>query len=214
MTFEEFIENAFQKLSQRGWLKDLKPSAITDSDIAKFEKRKCLRFPAIFKAYLTAYKRDSDDIIGIAYDYKNDGLKINLINLYDFSYDISDLSEALKTFRAEFKEWKTKSDKKVYENLFPIAYMDGYLCLDLSRSDGEDCPVVWLEYGGFWEENGYFDSEGVLHGEIFAPDFKTFIDWYFCGALENIYESTNGAKVNREFYENWLKKNFSYHKGK
>ncbi len=75
--------------------------------------------------------------------------------------------------------------------------MDGYLCLDLSRSDGEDCPVVWLEYGGFWEENGYFDSEGVLHGEIFAPDFKTFIDWHFCGALENIYESTNGAKVNR-----------------
>ncbi len=209
MTFEEFLDNAFRKLSQRGWLKDLKPSEITDSEIAKFEKRKRLRFTAIFKAYLTAYKRDDDDIIGIAYDYRNNGLKINLINLYDFSYDISDLSEALKTFRAEFKEWETKPDKKVYENLFPIAYMDGYLCLDLSRSDGEDCPVVWLEYGGFWEENGYFDSEGVLHGEIFAPDFKTFIDWYFCGALENIYESTNGVKVNREFYKNWLKKNFS-----
>lgn len=209
MTFEEFLDNAFRKLSQRGWLKDLKPSEITDSEIAKFEKRKRLRFTAIFKAYLTAYKRDDDDIIGIAYDYRNNGLKINLINLYDFSYDISDLSEALKTFRAEFKEWETKPDKKVYENLFPIAYMDGYLCLDLSRSDGEDCPVVWLEYGGFWKENGYFDLEGVLHGEIFAPDFKTFIDWYFCGALENIYESTNGAKVNREFYKNWLKKNFS-----
>ena len=45
----------------------------------------------------------------------------------------------------------------------------------------------------------------------FCPDFKTFIDWYFCGALENVYESTNGVKANREFYENWLKKNFSYH---
>ena len=82
-----------------------------------------MKFPAGFKAYLTAYMRDDDDIVGIAYDYRNNGLIINLINLYDFSYDISDLSEALKTFRAEFKEWKTKSDKKVYENLFPIAYM-------------------------------------------------------------------------------------------
>ena len=99
---------------------------------------------------------------------------------------------------------------KAFCNCFDNAVAFHYL----SRSDGEDCPVVWLEYGGFWEENGYFDSEGVLHGEIFAPDFKTFIDWYFCGALENVYESTNGVKANREFYENWLKKNFSYHKGK
>ena len=94
MTSKEYMENAFRQLSQRGWLKDLKPSEITDSEITKFE-------------------RDDDDIIGIAYDYRNNGLKINLINLYDFSYDISDLSEALKTFRAEFKEWETKPDKKV-----------------------------------------------------------------------------------------------------
>lgn len=209
MDYKDLIENAFLKLSQRGWLKDLSPSEITESDIIKFEKRKRLKFPAIFKAYLTAYKRDNDDIIGIAYDYKNNGLKINLINLYDFAYDISDLSEALTNFRAEFKEWETKPNKKVYENLFPIAYMDGYLCLDLSRSNGEDCPVVWLEYGGFWEENGYFDSEGILHGELAALNFSTFLNWYFCGVLENEYERTNGVKVTREFYENWLKKNFS-----
>lgn len=120
MTFKEHIENAFRKLSQRGWLENLRPSEITDSEIAKFEKRKRLRFPAVFKAYLTAYKRDDDDIIGIAYDYKNNELKINLINLYDFAYDIFDLSEALTNFRAEFKEWETKPDKKVYENLFPV----------------------------------------------------------------------------------------------
>ena len=209
MDYKDFIENAFLKLSQRGWLKDLSPSEITESDIIKFGKRKRLKFPAVFKAYLTAYKRDDDDIVGIVYDYKNNGLKINLINLYDFAYDISDLSEALTNFRAEFKEWETKPNKKVYEILFPIAYMDGYLCLDLSRSDGEDCPVVWLEYGGFWEENGYFDSEGILHGELAALNFSTFLNWYFCGALENEYERTNGMKVTREFYENRLKENFS-----
>lgn len=202
------MEFAFAKLKECGWLEKLMPSDIIESEITNFEKKQHLNFPAIFKAYLQSYKRDSDDIVGITFDYREDELKIKLISLFNFTYDISELTEVLKQFRNEFKEWEVPPDKKIYKNLFPIGYSDGGLCLDLSRSDGEDCPVIYLEYGGFWQENGYYDAEGILHGELAAPDFCTFLNWYFCGELEEKFGKQNCVKVNREFYNKWIEKNF------
>ena len=53
---KEFIEQAFQKLYKRGWLAGLAPSAITEADIAKFERKHRIKLPELFKAYLTSYQ--------------------------------------------------------------------------------------------------------------------------------------------------------------
>lgn len=84
--------------------------------------------------------------------------------------------------------------------------MDGWYCLDLSQSDGKDCPVVFLEYGGFWD--CYCDSDGILHGKCVASNFRTFLEWYFCGSLEPEYEKINHVIVNYEFYSLWHDQHF------
>lgn len=201
-----FIEHAFLKLQERGWLAELIPSSITDTDIAAFEQEYQIKLPAIFKQYLTAYKLPKDNsLVGLVRDCGGN-VKIETVDWHDLTDDISDLSEDLECFRNEFEEWDTPPGIEKYRNLFPIGYMDGWYCLDLSQSDGEDCPVVFLEYGGFWE--GYYDADGVLHGECVAPDFHTFLEWYFCGALETEYEKINHVTVNYQFYRLWYERTF------
>lgn len=67
-----------------------------------------------------------------------------------------------------FGEWMGDCWLFAFENLPSacVGYMDGWYCLDLSQSDGKDCPVVFLEYGGLWD--CYCDSDGILHGKCVA----------------------------------------------
>ena len=207
MEYKDFIEHAFWKLQERGWLEELIPSAITESDIAEFEQEYHIELPVLFKAYLMAYKLPRHPgIVGLVYDYAEKEIRIGTIDWHDLTDDISDLSEDLECFREEFEDWNTPLDKEKYKNLFPIGYMDGWYCLDLNRTNGADCPVVFLEYGGFW--NNYYDEDGVLHGECIAPNFHTLLEWYFCGSLEAEYEKLNHVTVNYEFYKSWYKQNF------
>lgn len=201
-----FIEHAFTKLHERGWLTKLTPSAITEADLASFEQEYQMTLPTIFKTYLTSYRLPQHPgIAGLVRDHAGN-IKISIIDWHDLTEDISDLSEDLNCFRAEFEEWDTPPGLQTYGHLFPIGYMDGWYCLDLSQSDGEDCPVVWLEYGGFWE--GYYDADGVLHGECVAPDFRTLLEWYFCGTLEAEYGKIHQTNVDYAFYRAWIEKTF------
>jgi hypothetical protein len=208
MKHKDFIEHAFQRLYERKWLKELIPSNITEAEITAFEHAYQIKFPALFKAYLTTYKLSSmpHSIVGLVENSKDKEIKIKMINWHDLTDDSSDLEEDLECFREEFADWETPLAIEKYKNLFPIGYMDGWYCLDLTQSDGEDCPVVFLEYGGFWE--GYYDADGVLHGEQITPNFRTLLEWYFWGTLEEEYEKRNHVTVNYEFYIAWIQQNF------
>lgn len=166
MDNKDFMEYAFQKLYERGWLMELIPSSITKTDIAEFEQEYLMELPVVLKLYLMAYKPSLTDIVGMVYDDENKEIKIDTIDFYDLTDNVSDWSECLGCFREEFEDCETPLREEIYKNLFPIGYMDGWYCLDLSQSDGKDCPVVFLEYGGLWD--CYCDSDGILHGKCVA----------------------------------------------
>ena len=84
----------------------------------------------------------------------------------------------------------------------------GPLCLDLSREgkvdyqNADTWSVVWFDHEDFeWEQN-YLGEDGLLHGQSAAPDFKTLLEWYFCGSLEAEFEAATGVKPTYEWYQN------------
>ena len=50
---KEFIEKAFQKLKERGWLpgQELEPSAITELETAAFEQQYQVTLPSLYKTF-------------------------------------------------------------------------------------------------------------------------------------------------------------------
>lgn len=52
MDYKDFMEYAFQKLHERGWLMELIPSSITETDIAEFEQEYLMELPVVLKLYL------------------------------------------------------------------------------------------------------------------------------------------------------------------
>lgn len=84
----------------------------------------------------------------------------------------------------------------------------GPLCLDLSREgkvdyqNADTWSVVWFDHEDFeWEQN-YLGEDGLLHGQSAAPDFKTLLEWYFCGSLEAEFEAATGIRPTYEWYQN------------
>lgn len=64
MDYKDFMECAFQKLHERGWLTELMPSSIIETDIAEFEQEYLMELPVVLKLYLMAYKPSPTDICG------------------------------------------------------------------------------------------------------------------------------------------------------
>ena len=95
MDYKDFMEYAFQKLHERGWLMELIPSSITETDIAEFEQEYLMELPVVLKLYLMAYKPSLTDIVGMVYDDENKGIKIDTIDFYDLTDNVSDWSECL-----------------------------------------------------------------------------------------------------------------------
>lgn len=50
----EFVEQAFEKLKERGWFADqeLERSTVTEEEIAAFEAKHQVTLPSLYKAYL------------------------------------------------------------------------------------------------------------------------------------------------------------------
>lgn len=54
----EFVEQAFEKLKERGWFADqeLERSTVTEEEIAAFEAKHQVTLPSLYKAYLMSYR--------------------------------------------------------------------------------------------------------------------------------------------------------------
>lgn len=196
----------FRALCQRGWLTELVPSAMTNEDLSAFEAEASLELPTFYKEYLTAYQLPCPifDLCGIA--WHADELSPLWLTLYGVS-SIDDLEEHLRFFREDAAEFR-QAEPAACAELLPIGDWGagwGPLCLDLSRADALVDPhdettwsVVWFDHESFDWPAEYAAADGLLHGRAAAPDLRTLLAWYFCGALEADFEAENHVKVNHE----------------
>lgn len=207
-TEKEMIEAMFQRCAERGWIKELVPSTITEQEIADFEEKYQLKLPHFYKSYLMTYQlphdhRDMFHINGIT-DYCGE---INPLWLALYSItSISDLHTYMECFREIAEEYNSSPEQ--CSKLLPIGDWGagwGPLCIDLTKDEQqieedkeETWSLVWFDHEEMdWSE--YYKGEnGLLHGTEAAPDFKTLLERYFCGSLEPEFEEENKVKVSYE----------------
>ena len=205
---KEFIEQAFRKLKERGWFADqeLERSTVTEEEIAAFEAKHQVTLPSLYKAYLM-----SKHIMSIAgatdQDLEFDGgpLWLDLRG----AVTMEELEKWMEILQ-QIRDYCDLSEES-FRYLIPIGDWGagwGPLCLDLSREgkvdyqNADTWSVVWFDHEDFeWEQN-YLGEDGLLHGQSAAPDFKTLLEWYFCGSLEAEFEAATGVKPTYEWYQN------------
>ena len=210
----EFVEQAFQKLKERGWFADqkLERSAVTEEDIAAFEARHQMTLPSLYKVYLMSYRiPDGEYIMSITGDpapnwtYRGGPLWLDLRGAVTME-ELENWMELLQVIR-EFCGLPEES----FRYLIPIGDWGagwGPLCLDLSREGNVDpqnadtWSVAWFDHEDFEWEQSYLGEDGLLHGQPAAPDFKTLLEWYFCGSLEAEFEAATGIRPTYEWYQN------------
>lgn len=209
----EFVEQAFQKLRERGWLADqaLERSAVTEKEIAAFEARHQVTLPSLYKAYLMSYRiPDGEYIMSITGDpapnwtYRGGPLWLDLRGAVTME-ELENWMELLQVIR-EFCGLPEES----FRYLIPIGDWGagwGPLCLDLSREGNADpkntdtWSVVWFDHEDFAWDKTYLRKDGLLHGQPAAPDFKTLLEWYFYGSLEAEFEAATGVKPTYGWYQ-------------
>ncbi len=207
---KEFVEKAFQRCLERGWMKELIPSAITEQEIADFEEKYQVKLPSLFKAYLTTYRLPESDfeICGIA-DHAGE---ISPLWLMLCGYaNMKDLAEAVEGFRGDVDLYGDVTAKNC-GNIIPIGDWGagwGPLYLDLAKPeelvDEEDestWALRWFDHEEFHWDEYYLGKDGLLHGTPAAPDLKTLLEWYFCGSLEPEFEEEYQVKVSYERLNN------------
>lgn len=193
----------FQICHERGWLAELTPSTITAQELSAFEAQEALQLPTFYKEYLTAGQLPGEmfDICGIA--WHADELSPLWLTLYGV-HNIAELTEYLCFFREDAVEFR-QTAPAACAHLLPIGDWGagwGPLCLDLTKdedlvdADDEDTwSLVWFDHEYFnWTED-YGAEDGLLHGSPAAPNLRTLLEWYFCGALEAEFEAENQVKV-------------------
>lgn len=210
----EFVEQAFQKLKERGWFADqkLERSAVTEEDIASFEARHQVTLPSLYKAYLMSYRiPDRKYIMSIMEDPNQDWEYSGGPLWLDLRGAVT--MEELENWMEILQEIRDYCDlpEESFHYLIPIGDWGagwGPLCLDLSREGSVDpknadtWSVVWFDHEDFEWEQSYLGEDGLLHGQPAVPDFKTLLEWYFCGSLEAEFEAATGVKPTYEWYQN------------
>lgn len=202
----EFIHTAFQNCMERGWLKELVPSAVSMQDIAEFEEKYQVKLPALYRAFLTTYRLPEDmfQMCGIA-DHGDEISPLWLI-LYGIS-SMEQLSRHMESFREDVEEFRDGTSKSC-SNLIPIGDWGagwGPLCIDLTRAeesvnecDESTWTLVWFDHEEFDWGKTRLGADGLLHGSPAAPDLRTLLEWYFCGSLVPEFEAENQVKVSYE----------------
>lgn len=193
----------FKACHDRGWLAELTPSALTSAELDAFAAQESLKLPAFYQDYLTAGQLPDEmfDICAIAWHaYELSPLWLTLYRVAS----ISQLAAQLHAFREEAVEFR-QSTAAACAHLIPIGDWGagwGPLCLDLTKDDDlaeDDDPatwsVVWFDHEYFDWQADYGAEDGLLHGAPAAPNLRTLLAWYFCGALEAQFEAENHVKV-------------------
>ena len=209
----EFVEQAFQKLKERGWLADqeLERSTVTEDEIAAFEAKHQVVLPSLYKAYLMSFRIPEWDnqIMSITgdpsprWDCRPLWLEIcGAVTMEELEKWIDLLLDIRKFCNVP---------KESFHYLIPIGFWGagwGPLCLDLSMPEDKVDPenahtwsVVWFDHEDFEWEKSYLGEDGLLHGKPAAPDFKTLLEWYFYGSREAEFEKATGVKPTYEWYQ-------------
>lgn len=176
------------------------------------EAKHQVMLPSLYKAYLMSYRiPDREYIMSITGDpapdwgYGGGPLWLDLRG----AVTMEELEKWMEILR-EIRDYCDLLEES-FRYLIPIGDWGagwGPLCLDLSR-EGEVDPqnadtwsVVWFDHEDFEWEQSYLGEDGLLHGQFAAPDFKTLLEWYFCGSLEAEFEADAGVKPTYEWYQN------------
>ncbi len=215
---KNFVEQACRKLQERGWFPGERfvPSAITEQDIAAFEREHQVALPSLYRTFLTSFalpQEPQKDIHICAAVYDMGDLGPLWLEL-DRPQTMQDVSERMD-FLQEIRDF-CDLPEGCFRNLIPIGDWGagwGPLCIDLSRpedrvdEDDEDTwSLVWFDHEDFdWDEE-YLGGDGLLHGQAALPSFRVLLDWYFCGALEAQYEQEEGVKPTYQWYQDTLKR--------
>ena len=210
-----FIERAFQKLQQRGWFREqvLARSNISAQEIAAFEQERQITLPSLYKVFLTSFllpQKEGDICSIIEQDEDLDALWLML----DSPREMKDIARRMEILQ-EIREF-CELPEDCFQNLIPIGDWGagwGPLCIDLSRPEDEvdrdreeTWTLVWFDHEEFdWEER-YLGEDGLLHGRAALPDFKTLLEWYFCGILEERFEQEEGITPTYQWYQDTLKR--------
>ncbi len=213
MTYQEskeFIEQAVQNLRERGWISegDLTPSSITEEEIKAFEKKHQITLPSLYRAFLTSYCFPDRDIELCSIAYHLDEISPLWLLLWNYR-SMEELEERIEILQEiqDFCELPENS----FQYLVPIGDWGagwGPLCLDLSKTEEavqeekeRTWSLVWFDHEEFDWTTIYLGKDGLLHGSPAAPDFKTLLEWYFCGSLEAEFAKEEGVTPTYEWYQ-------------
>lgn len=202
-----FVEQAFQKLKERGWFSKtgLVPTGVTDGDITAFEEEFQLKIPSLYRAFLQSYE------IGFHFwGVCNEPDLYTCPHPLTLNTGMNELREAMEEFRRSAQTYFSYSaGLEEYGKYLPIGNWDSdWLLWDLSKP--EDRVIVNdLDFGSSWlltsfahdeQWNENYWKEG---GCPAAPDFKTLLEWFFCGTLIPEFEEENCVKVTYERLNNY-----------
>ena len=204
-TAKAFVETAFQKLIQRGWVlpEQLTLSPNTEQQITAFEQKYNIKIPMIYRAFLLSYQYPfSDGLNTIVYKYDEleplwiflptptiSDLEKNYLELQEVAMDCCDITFENCEHLLHIGDW---------------GYGWGPLCIDLSKSetdvnieDENTWQLVWLDHEKNWNEWGT-NKNGKLVGSAAAPNFQTLLEWYFMGTFEPAFEQEYHVKLTKD----------------
>ena len=200
-----FVETAFQKLIERGWVlsEQLTPSPNTEQDITAFEQKYHIQIPTMYRAFLLSYQYPFSDGINTVIDHAGEisplwlflptlpitKLEQNYLELQSVAMDCYNISFENSKHLLHIGDW---------------GYGWGPLCIDLSKSetdinidDENTWQLVWLDHEEDWKEC-FTDETGKLIGSPAAPNFQALLEWYFMGKFEPEFEQEFNLKLTKD----------------
>ena len=210
MTVQEekvFVEQAFQKLKERGWFSKtgLVPTGVTNEEIAAFEEEYQLKIPSLYREFLQSYE------IGFHFWGISNGP-----DSYACPQPLT-LCTGIKALRSDMEEFRRSAracfphsaGPEEFGKYLPIGMWDSdWLLWDLSKPadrvvvDDPDFGASWLLVS-FAHDEQWDEAYWKKGGDPAAPDFKTLLEWFFCGTLIPEFEEENCVKVTYERLNNY-----------
>ena len=197
------VESAFQALKACGWFSrtGLIPTEVTDRELAGFEEEMGLKLPPLYRTFLQSYHMDFH-FWGIVHQI--DGYTCpSPLTLFT---GLKEARKGLLDFRSLAGDYFGAPLER-YQHYLPIGLWDSdFLLWDLTKPEnqvreddwGESWTLVSLPHDEQWDEDFW-----KACGDPRVPNFKTLLDWFFCGTLIPEFEEENHLKVTYERMNNY-----------